>query len=317
MKGPNKSTHFIVTVDAETFLINGEPPPFDINIYGCIDGSEYGVNRIMDIFEKFDVQGTFFVDVYMYHKYGEEKVRSLCRMINRRGHDVQLHAHANWIPNHPHEFVSRYSLSEQINIIAEGKKLIAEWTGVVPVGFRAGAYGLNLDTIKALEANGFNIDSSYFPYHRNCELSGQLNNKYHNKIFTIGSICEIPVSTYWLVDTPFYRKNSKLDINACSNEEFRDILPKFINSKINFVVLFLHSFSFLKWKRDYSSVQPDYRAMERLSRTLELLTKFENVDFLTMQEAAHLVRCVDEENPDFTPSVNVSKIFPRIIQRLT
>jgi peptidoglycan/xylan/chitin deacetylase (PgdA/CDA1 family) len=317
MKGPIKSPHFIVTVDVETFLINGEPPPFDINIYGRINGSEYGVNKIMDILEKFSVRATFFVDVYMYHAYGEEKVRSLCRAINQRGHDVQLHAHANWIPNHPHEFVSRYALPEQIKIIAEGKNRLAEWTGMVPVGFRAGAYGLNLDTIKALEETGFIIDSSYFPYHRNCELSGQLGNMYHNKIFTIGSIFEIPVSTYWLVDTPFYKKNSKLDINACSNGEFRNILPKFIQSKINFVVLFLHSFSFLKWKRDYSMVQPDNQAMERLRRTLEFLTQFENADFLTIQEASQIVQFVDGDNPDFTPSVNVSKIIPRIIQRLT
>ena len=209
-----KQTHFIVTVDTETFLVNNQLLPFETNIYGNIDGVEYGVRKIMEICERYKAKATFFVDVYMYYRYGENMVRTLCEVINDRGHDVQLHAHANWIPNCSDEFVSAYSLQEQINIIAEGKNLISKWTGCVPIAFRAGSYGLNLDTIRALEANGFLIDSSYFPLNKNCEMSKQLNNKYQNKLFKIGPVTEIPVSTYWLICTSFYKKNSKVDINA-------------------------------------------------------------------------------------------------------
>ena len=316
MKKSDRQTGIIVTVDTETYPINGALPPFDLNIYGRLGGSEYGVNRIMDICEKYDMRGTFFVDVYMHHHYGEEPVRSLCRTIGRRGHDVQLHAHANWIPNHPHEFVSRYPLSEQIEIIAEGKRLIGDWTGTAPAAFRAGAYGLNLDTIKALEVNGFKADASYFPHHRNCELSGQLNNKHGNKIFTIGSVHELPVTTYWLLDTPFYRKNSKLDFNACTIGELKDVLPKFIKSNIKFVVLFLHSFSFLKWGKGYSHVDPDLRALRSFEETLEFLKEFDSVNFLTVKEAIPLFDSLGKNEEDFIPRVDLVNVFPRIVKRL-
>lgn len=306
----------MITVDTETFLIKNRLLPFEANIYGVIGGVEYGVRKIMEICEQYKARATFFVDVYMHHQFGEEKVRTLCEVIHHRGHDVELHAHANWIPNSTDEFVSSYSLSEQIGIIEEGKHLISKWTGCVPTAFRAGAYGLNLDTIYALEANGFLIDSSYFPFHPNCEMSKQLNNKYQNKMFKIGSVVEIPVSTYWVLHTFFYKKNSKLDINACSSSELQDILSKFIDSEINFVILFLHSFSFIRWKKDYSGFFPDHRVIDKFNQTLELIATFKNGDFLTMKEIVPLIKYVEKEGPDFTPCISIFKVIPRLMQRL-
>ena len=117
---PTKKTFFLITVDTETFLANGNLLPFETNIYGDISGTEFGVNRIMDICEKYSARATFFVDVYMYHRYGKDKVSTLCKIIDERGHDVQLHAHTSWLPNFPREFVSSYELQDQIAIIAEG-----------------------------------------------------------------------------------------------------------------------------------------------------------------------------------------------------
>ncbi|MFQ5799616.1 MAG: polysaccharide deacetylase family protein [Bacteroidota bacterium] len=306
----------MITVDTETFLVHGQLVPFGMNIYGRIDGAEYGVRRIMEICERHKVRATFFVDVYMYHRYGVDKVRELCETLIERGHDVELHAHASWIPDRPHGFVSAYSLDQQIDIIADGRKLIGNWTGAAPIAFRAGSYGVNLDTIRALEVNGFAIDSSYFAFHRNCEMSRQLNNRYVNKRFKIGSIVEIPVSTYWLVHNRWMKKNSKLDVNACSAAEFRNVLPKFIHAEAGMVVLFLHSFSFVRWRKGFSGVEPDFGAMRRFEQALEFVGRCGSVDFLTMREAVPLARCGNERERDFVPSVNVLKLFGRVMQRL-
>ena len=133
----------------------------------------------------------------------------------------------------------------------------------------------------------------------------------------IDSIVEIPISTYWLIHTFFYKKNSKLDINACSYQEFKDIVPKFIHCDISFVVLFLHSFSFLKWNKDHSHVIPDYVTIKKFEKIFSFITTLNNVDFLTIKESVPLLATDKEVSFDFTPSVNIFKIGNRIIQRLS
>jgi len=309
--------HFIVTVDTETFTVKGSPPAFGTNIYGELPEGTLGVQRIMDICGRYDVKATFFVDVYMHHYYGKAPVRELCGHIVRNGHDVQLHAHTSWIPNGDFQHLSAFPLQKQVEIIAEGKELIREWTGKAPVAFRAGAYAANLDTIQALEQNGFILDSSYLAFHENCELSRQLSNHPANQIFKIGGILEVPVTMYWLFDNVLLRKMSKLDINACSLTELRNVIPKLVRGRIRCVILFLHSFSFIRWKKDYSGVLPNYRALERFERTLEMICGWGyRGSFCTMAELSKALSGDQDGRCDLIPTVNSLGIILRALRRI-
>lgn len=311
-------TEFIITVDTETYSVGGKRPLFGPNIYGEHGGEEYGVARIMEISEKYNAKATFFVDVYMHQHYGKEPVRDLCRKISGRGHDVQLHAHLSWLPGSKSDFLYDYSLDEQRDLLKEGRDLIGEWTGQAPVAFRAGSYSANLDTIRALSENGFLLDSSYFARRASCQLSRQLENRYANRIFRIGEITEVPVTTYWLVDKGPYRKMSKLDFNACSLAELRDVVPKLIEAGTRTVVLFLHSFSFVRWKKDFSGIEPNDRAMNRFDRLLSDIARRNDAGFITMEEASRIeFNGRDEaEETDFIPTVRMSRLVPRAVQRV-
>lgn len=310
-------TRFIVTVDTETFSVNGTPPPFESNIYAPLPEAELGVHKIMEICDRHGVKGTFFVDVYMHYHYGEKDVKELCQFIDQRGHDVQLHAHTAWLPNSKADDLCTFPLERQVEILAEGRELIHKWTGKAPVAFRAGSYAANLDTIRALERNGFVTDSSYFPFHRNCKLSKQLHNRYANKPFRIGGILEIPVTTYWLINTSFFRKISKLDVNSSSLAELMDIIPKLMESRVGPVVLFLHSFSFIRWKKDNSGVLPNYRALERFETIVDAICKRGyQTHFCTMAEISRSFAGENEHELDFIPTVKASGIIPRALQRI-
>jgi peptidoglycan/xylan/chitin deacetylase (PgdA/CDA1 family) len=314
--GSKKRTDFIITVDTETYSLAGKPPLFGPNIYGEYGGEEFGVARIMDISEKYGAKTTFFVDVYMHQHYGKEPVRDLCRGIARRGHDVQLHAHLSWLPGSKSDFLYDYSLESQRELLKEGKELIGEWTGQAPVAFRAGSYSANLDTMRALSDNGFRLDSSYFARRTSCQLSRQLENRYANRIFRIGEVTEVPVTTYWLVDKGPYRKLSKLDFNACSLAELRDVVPKLIDAGTRTVVLFLHSFSFVRWTRDLSGIVPNYRAMDRFDRLLAEIARRDDAGFITMEQASRMALSENDEGSDFIPTVRMSRLVPRVMQRM-
>jgi peptidoglycan/xylan/chitin deacetylase (PgdA/CDA1 family) len=309
-------TDFLITVDTETYSVGGKRPLFGPNIYGEHGGEEFGVGRIMDISEKYNAKATFFVDLYMHHHYGKEPVRDLCRGIAGRGHDVQLHAHLSWLPDSKSDFLYDYSFDQQRELLREGKELIGEWTGQAPVAFRAGSYSANLDTIRGLTENGFLVDSSYFARRHSCQLSRQLENRYANRIFRIGEITEVPVTTYWLVDKGPYRKLSKLDFNACSLAELRDVVPKLIDAGTRTVVLFLHSFSFVRWKKDFSGIVPNYRAIERFDRLMAEIACRSDAGFITMEQASRMHLNGNDDAGDFIPTLRMSRLVPRAMQRV-
>jgi hypothetical protein len=127
---------------------------------------------------------------------------------------------------------------------------------------------------------------------------------------------EIPVTTYWMLNGASYQKLSKLDFNACSLSELQDIVPKLVIGGLRFIVLFLHSFSFIRWNRDSSSYTPNYRAMARFEELLREIAREDNVRFCTMQEAATLVGSYADASEDFVPTLGISHLLSRAWQRI-
>jgi peptidoglycan/xylan/chitin deacetylase (PgdA/CDA1 family) len=312
----HEPTRFIITVDTETYKLGDRLPRFEDNIYGDMPEGSFGIAKIMDICEKHGAKATFFVDVYMRRHYGSEKVEELCRRIHQRGHDVQLHAHVSWLREANTNDLCGLPLDRQVEVIAEGKECIRRAIGKPPVAFRAGAYAANLDSIEALRRNNILVDSSYFAYHRRCPLSRQLENRYGNRSFYIDGVFEIPVTAFWIINQPFYRKITKTDINASSLAEMSEVIPQLLHHRLRYVVLFLHSFSFIRWQRDFSAIVPNHRAIERFDKLLQRITQWEPAaEFCTM-EAASCLPILTEQEPDFIPTVSSLRLVPRAVQRI-
>lgn len=304
----------IITVDTEIFHFRHTPLSAEACIYGMYNGELYGIPKIMDICAEKGAKATFFIDVYAYRVFGEQIMKQVCQDVKERGHDIQLHAHANWIYPNKSEYMWAYSLKEQSEIIKEGRELIHKWTGEYPVAFRAGAYGANYDTLKALSENNINIDSSMFYKHPLCRLNSRVLTR--NNIVTENNIIEVPVTTFICFKCAGFVRYSKLDINARNFNELKEIILKAKKGNLKTIILFLHSFSFIKWGKDSKITSPNLEAMNILRKTLDLL-KVHQMQILTMKEFHNEYK----QNPDkfigedVIPELSFKKVSSSLIRK--
>lgn len=313
-----RKTYFIVTVDTEAYRVHGEVPTFDQHIYGTIGGQQYGVRKIMEICDAYDGKATFFVDFCMHHQYGESAIRDLCVFIDSKGHDVQVHVHPNWIRGYERTTLHSYSFDTQNKIIREVKQLYEKCLGRSPLAFRAGAYGANMDTIRALENNGFKVDSSYFHLNKNCVLNEELSHRYSNRMFYIGNILEMPVTIYSMLGGP-YTKISKIDMNACSWREIKHVVRDYTQEpRILFVILFLHSFSFIKRGKKVGDKFPNFRVIRKFESTLRFLKDDPRCELITLSGFFEKIDWANQNfsDNDYVGATRPWMLIPRLLGRL-
>ncbi len=111
-----------------------------------------GIPRLLDLFDRFDVRGTFFV-------CGRDlpAQAAAVREIACRGHEVANHSAV-----HRNGF-ARLSYAELRADIAEAGDRIAQATGLPPVGFKAPGFSFNPGLPEVLPELGYLYDSSLLP----------------------------------------------------------------------------------------------------------------------------------------------------------
>ncbi|MBT3261242.1 hypothetical protein HOC37_01720 [bacterium] len=264
----------LLTCDTEVGLL--EVPirkdAFEVFIEGKINSEEVGYKFINKIASKYKAKVEHFVDIYAYEKVGEKKFANLCNNILEMGHNISLHTHPSHKYDSKRKFMHQYSLAEQKEIIEHGKEKIHEWTKKEVRVHRAGGYGMNLNTLRALKCHDFKIDCSYFKGHQNCLYQ----KKVFNRLFLQEGILEIPVSVfqnninYW--PGAIKRKvMTKLDFRygADTNQILRVIEQAPDNVLI---VLFLHSFNFLNRFYDFK-----LKRFKRITINRKLIIEYEKL----------------------------------------
>lgn len=170
------------------------------SIAGDTPAGAFGIGYQMDVFKRNGLRGVFFVDPMPALVWGVDAVRRIVEPIVERGHDVQLHIHTEWLEFAEKNPVGRiggnikdFSLEQQTELIALSADLLEQAGAARPTAFRAGNFGANDDTLRALAANGLCYESSFggsVP-HSLCDIdlpSGQLT-----PVERLGVI-EVPVS---------------------------------------------------------------------------------------------------------------------------
>lgn len=91
----------LVSVDVEALTGRAEADHVNRLIYGRFgNGFSGGIERICDIFDRYGVKGTFFVDYSTTPIHGEAGIFEAAQLIAQRGHEVQLHLHAEVLVRH-------------------------------------------------------------------------------------------------------------------------------------------------------------------------------------------------------------------------
>ena len=286
----DKKLYVVFTIDVEDnrgdipYLIEGNLSEFNIE-------NNCGINFIMDTFEQYNSQAVFFVNIYEHNLYNEDYMPSVLKRIDERGHEVALHSHAPL--DHSLEFYTKkltdYSLEEQKVILNYGRNYIFDAIGKYPISYRAGAYHMNDDIFKVLQETNFLIDSSVYYDHKNNLLTEYEN--YHNQVFSIGNVTEIPVEL--LFDGYHWKK---LDLEWLTEKEICNLFDMFYESDdYNVVQIMLHSFSFLDLKGNNNNhilcqdgnksiYGEDFSNKEKLNNILKYLTESDKFEIITFED---------------------------------
>lgn len=317
-------SQILITIDTEIGELGKyRPDAFETFIEGKVGGKEVGYKFIMEMLDKYNAKGEFFVDIYPYKQIGEDKFANLCENIVKRGHHVQLHTHPSMYFSRERIHMHQYSLKEQIEILELGKEKINDWIGKYPIAHRAGGYGINEDTLKALSQVGIPYDSSYFYGNGNCKFQCDVK----NKPFRIGKVVEIPITLFKRIFTyKFLNRNiihrehfQKMDMRyGAAVDELKKVIDK--SGENDIIVLFLHSFNFLILpynfrKREYGRISINEGMIKDCDDLLKWISLHKKGSFTTIDtlriDFSHDDICIE------IPSMNRGGIKQKIFDDFT
>ncbi|RMF96430.1 MAG: hypothetical protein D6734_03715 [Candidatus Schekmanbacteria bacterium] len=284
------------------FTIDCESPDdsigFEESVIASFQGKEYGVGLICDILEEKGFYGSFFIDTGAEEIFGEDAVVGAVNYIAKRNHDVQLHIHPNG-----NEFCFLAD-NEKREMLKKGCEIIGKGSGESPKAFRAGSYMMDEKSIPILRDFGIIADCSNF-------LSVSPLSITKNRVKIVDGIYEIPVSFYRLILSPFisffnsvskrnafYGGNCKIDINWMNIHGLKRVCKKFLLAGNSLIVVFLHSFSFIKWEMIknnaplHSIIRED--VIERLKSFVNFLKNEKGVEVVTVKEFLNLISNSEE-----------------------
>jgi hypothetical protein len=244
-------------------------------IYGVTAEGEYGIGYQMDMLNAHGLKGVFLVEGLFASAVGIEPLRKMVQLIQGKGHDVQLHIHSEWLewiepsilPGRRGQNLKDFTEDEQTLLIGTAARNLREAGAEDLCAFRAGNYGANFDTLRALARNEIRFDTS----HNTCYLASDCGMRTLDPLLQprrILGVWEFPIAYFG--DWPGHIRHAQLC--ACSASEMENALLSAWRNKWYAFVLVSHSFELLKGRKQiHRPLLPDcivIRRFERLCRFL-------------------------------------------------
>ena len=145
-----------LTVDVEDYFhVSALAPSIHRDSWSSRESRVVGnTQRLLSIFEHFDVRATFFVLGWVAERYPQ-----LVREIAAGGHEIACHGFS-------HRLVYEQTAEEFHEETLRSKNLLEDITGSAVLGYRAASYSIVRESLWALDVLvelGFAYDSSIFP----------------------------------------------------------------------------------------------------------------------------------------------------------
>lgn len=166
-------------------------------------GGPAGITHKLELLERFGQKAVFFVDPMPALIWGISAIEDVVAPILEAGQDVQLHCHTEWLAiagadnplasGRTGQNIADFPLDEQVEILTYARDALIAAGAPPPVAFRAGNYGANDDTLRALAELGLTYDTSHTPALPDaCRIS--LGTEVRDPVEHCGMI-EVPVGT--------------------------------------------------------------------------------------------------------------------------
>lgn len=276
MQGKNR--YAMLTVDTEALPRRASGDHVRKLIWGEHEGGTAGVREMVSVGDEFGAPHVFFVDVCAAHAYGNE-IDEVIRWLDNAGHDVQLHAHPEYLPeafwkefgfNYRPRFMNQFDEAKAEFTLKYFGKRISDITGKPILAFRAGSFRWNANTLRALKSAG--IPLSFNNSMKACQDGVSPYAEQSNLPFAWSNgIIEVPMTERRLIPISERLGWERLSF-PYSNRYFappwRAVWPFTLGISHSFLVVLLHSWSLLHWDR---SDQAEYRSDRRLESYRKLV----------------------------------------------
>ncbi len=212
-----------------------------------------GLPYQLRVFHDAGLKAIFFVEPLFSFTLGAEPLHRVLDLIATHHQEVGLHLHPEWLtsarrpelPAFRGPFIRQYSEHEQVMLLRAGEQRLRD-LGAPPIRcFRAGSWGADSTTLRAMVRAGIVIDSSL-----NATFSTSFPERADRDNLCQPALCEgvweFPVTNF--VDHP-PAGCRPLHVCACSFGEFSTILEQAERAGWSYIVMVLHSFEFVRVNR--------------------------------------------------------------------
>ena len=301
----------LITSDTEVKVSSVKPDLSNIreavvrDIYGITSSGEFGIRYQAETLNNHGLKGVFFLESLSAKAVGTSHLCEIVDSIKGRGHDTQLHVHAEWLKRLPEDFFrgrrdrffKDFSQEEQLFLIGQGLEALRA-CGVQNIcAFRSGNLRMNMDTLRALSRTGIIYDSSYDLLYQGRGSDLNMGRPFFQPMRMSG-VCEIPVTVFQ--DWPGHYRHAQL--SACSAEEMqRALLAAWRNGWYTIVIL-VHSLELV------------HRARERITPNYIVIKRFTQLcDFLSRHDDKFLVTTFSELDPSMIYEMNVKPLSSNVL----
>lgn len=245
-------------------------------IYGPTESGEYGLPFQLRVLQDHGLRASFFVESLFASHFGRTWLAEIVGMVQAADQEVQLHLHPEWVDKGPRPILegrsgyplSVYSLEDQKALVGIALDHLRGAGATQVNAFRAGSFGMNRDTLKALAFHDIAFDTSYNPTMFGAQ-SGLAPGKPLMQPIDILGVVEYPVTAF--EDFPGHLRHVQL--TAVSFAEMEGALWAALEAQCEAFVIVSHSFELLTTDR----ARPDPIAVDRFRKLCAFLQKHGNL----------------------------------------
>lgn len=245
------------------------------DVYGATPEGEFGLRFQLDLLNAHGLKANVFLDTLFAREVGMQPLRRIVETVRSRGHQVQLHLHTEWLerirspllPGRNGRNLGDFTEDEQTILIACGVEYLQACDAGPVCAFRAGNWGANFDTLRALARNRIGYDSSY----NACYLGAPCGLQTREPLFQprlLEGVHEFPLSFFHC----FPGQLRPLQLCACASGEIESALWRAAERGWFSFVVVLHSFELLRRSKRPGHVNRPCRiCLKRLERLCRFL----------------------------------------------
>lgn len=286
-----------ITVDTEFWpdpvaSLDAYAPAIARDLYGVTPQGEYGIGFQARTLSEHGLKAVFHVEALSATLAGNGPNRDAVGVLREYGQEIQLHLHTEWLdrgapilPGRSGIHMRNFSVEEQASLLRAGASLLEECGSGKICAFRAGNFGANWDTLRALSSVSIPYDTSYNHCYlgKATDMGGVLH---FLQPRCIEGVWEFPVS--YFRDFPGHYRPAHL--RACSFSELSSALDQAYDQGWDYFVIVSHSFELINRK----SLRPDKIVLRRFLRLCQYLAdnsdRFRTFGFHDIQEPTRELR---------------------------